>query len=113
MSKDAFRIRRNPLGSAVVLLMVMFAPSPLAQTASAEESTQGPVINLMSPGSFSGSFETACLDSVEALSATVNVIDRAASQRAVGGGCASQRREDGTASGQRDQAVAAGFGVSS
>jgi hypothetical protein len=77
MSKNASRILRNPLGPAVVSLMVLLAPSSLAMTARAGESTLGPVVVLMSPGSFSGSFETACLDSVEALSATVNVTDMA------------------------------------
>src|SRR5664280_2223170 len=77
MSKNASRIRRNPLGPAVASLMVMLAPSSLAATARAGESTLDPVVVLMPPGSFSGSFETACLDSVEALSATVNVTDTA------------------------------------
>lgn len=49
----------------------------MAQTAREGESTLDPVVDLMSPGSFSGSFETACLDSMEALSATVAVIDGA------------------------------------
>src|SRR5450759_656091 len=39
--------------------------------------TLGPVFNLLPPGNFSGSFETACFDSVEILSATVNVTDMA------------------------------------
>ena len=37
----------------------------------------GPVVNLLPPGNFSGSFETACFDSVKILSATVNVTDMA------------------------------------
>jgi hypothetical protein len=58
----------SPIGPAVVSLMVMFAPASLAETAREGEPTLDPVVELMPPGSFSGSFETACLESVEALS---------------------------------------------
>jgi hypothetical protein len=37
--------------------------------------TLGPVFNLLLPGNFSGSFEAACVDSVELLSATVKDTD--------------------------------------
>jgi hypothetical protein len=110
MSKNAFHTWRNSLGSAVVSLIAMFAPSLLAQTAGAgaltgtvtdvpvalagnalitaasarpdqanapSMETLGPVFNLLPRGNFSGSFETACFDSVDILSATVNATDMA------------------------------------
>lgn len=67
----------SPFGPAVVSLMLIFAPASFAETAMAADSTLDPVVDLVSPGSFRGSFETACLDSVEALSATVNATDTA------------------------------------
>jgi hypothetical protein len=60
--------------------------------------TLGPVFNLLPPGSFSGSFETDCFESVEILSATINGADMAL----LGGQSAmpAQTKDDQTAAPQ-------------
>jgi hypothetical protein len=60
--------------------------------------TLGPVVNLLPPGNFTGSFETACFDFVEILSATVNVTDMALLGRQ--SAMAAQTKDDKTAAPQ-------------
>src|ERR1035438_10783000 len=82
MSMIAFHAwRREFLGLAVTCLIPPPAPSSLAQSARAAAvsgevtETQSPVFDLLQPGNFSESFEIACSESVEMLSATVSGSD--------------------------------------
>ena len=93
-------IRLSVVVSAVAVFI--FAPSSLAQTAALTNApspeTLGPVFNLLPPRNFSESFETACFDSVEILSATVDVTGMALPGRR--SAMAAQTKGDETAAPQ-------------
>src|ERR1017187_3074068 len=98
MSTIAFHAWRHELmGLAVACVTAALAPSSLAQSAGAAAVSgevteiQGPVFDLLRPGNFSESFEIACSESVEMLSATVSVSDMPlrSEERRVGKECRS------------------------
>jgi hypothetical protein len=104
MSTIAFHAWRHELlGLAVACLTAAIAPSSLAQSAGAAAvtgevtETQGPVFDLLRPGNFSESFEIACSESVEMLSATVSVSDMPLLGRKA---MAAQTKDDTTAAPQ-------------